>query len=1063
MGAKESAVVLNFKVNGQVEYAKTIKDINAIMNAAAKEYKAHIKAMGDDASATDKLTAQKKKLETQLEAGRERTEKLRAEFVKMQNDTKTTTAQLNNMYGKVKDSEAAEASLERQLSKVNQELSSQSEESRKNQSELNKLQEEAKQLESQSEKLTSEFKLQESALGDNASEAERAALAQEKFGKQSEMVERQISNLEAQLKITKAEYGENSIEANKMETELNEAKTAFNSLNNEMKETKGSADQAQNGMGQVTNMLQSQIFMEASQQLSQISEKLREIGQESIETAATFQANEAQFDQVFGGLVPKAQKIVEDLGDEFGILPNRLKPAYAAITSQFTSLGFGLEDAMGLASAATTSAADAAAFYDKSLADAQERVQSFLKGNLSAAESIGIFASVTTLEQYAMDNLGESYQKMDEKQKQAVRMDYVTTMQEMAGATGQAAREADGYENVMGNLENSVDEVKNALGEELLATFLELAKVMIPALKGFADWFKELSPGVKRFILVFAGVITVAGALLPILASLAMVAAAAGVSIGALVVGTILPAIAVIAAIAAAIAGVVMVVKNWGAITDWISDKWSQFTAFLSQKFDEISEATGKLIQAVAEEFGEFFDIMGEWFSGIGSWFSELGDSISGWFKKTWDEVSQSWNNFIGGIVGYLTDMKDAFDTKMTEIGSAISEKFNEIKENTIETWNKITDFLSKVGKRIYDFIMVPVSLLQTAFEAAWLLIRAVFDIAWEAIKIAITAVLDTVVKPVVNFIMDILTKLYDSIQSLWSFISTSIQLIIDSISSAVKQAADVIVNVFTTIGDWLLEKWEAIKEMAFSIWQTVKMNIVQPISEAKDAAIEKVSEIWARIVEIFSNIVIETKEKWNNVKQAVIDKFTETKQVTVDIASNIWQGIVDKFTKIVDTAKEKFNAVKDAIVGPLIAAKDKVAEVIESIRNFFADMKLPKFSLKTSSKTVLGKEITYPSGIDVKWNAKGGIFTQPTIFGASGGTLQGIGEAGPEAALPLNEETLGAIGRGIAATMGGPKIEQHNHFGKVDMNNPSEQLKLNRQLYQAGVQSVLDKGGIPG
>lgn len=56
----------------------------------------------------------------------------------------------------------------------------------------------------------------------------------------------------------------------------------------------------------------------------------------------------------------------------------------------------------------------------------------------------------------------------------------------------------------------------------------------------------------------------------------------------------------------------------------------------------------------------------------------------------------------------------------------------------------------------------------------------------------------------------------------------------------------------------------------------------------------------------------------------------------------------------------------------------------------------------------------------DVKWNAKGGIFTQPTIFGASGGKLQGAGEAGAEAALPLNDETLGAIGRGIANTMGG-------------------------------------------
>ena len=62
MASKESNVVLNFKMDGQVEYAKTIRDINSIMNAAASEYKTHIAAMGKDAEQTSKLAAEKKKL-----------------------------------------------------------------------------------------------------------------------------------------------------------------------------------------------------------------------------------------------------------------------------------------------------------------------------------------------------------------------------------------------------------------------------------------------------------------------------------------------------------------------------------------------------------------------------------------------------------------------------------------------------------------------------------------------------------------------------------------------------------------------------------------------------------------------------------------------------------------------------------------------------------------------------------------------------------------------------------------------------------------------------------------
>src|SRR5690625_3105926 len=98
MADKQSNVVLNFKMEGQVEYANTIRDINAIMNAAAQEYRTHVAAMGKDADATQKLAAEKKKLEIQLEAGRKRTEQLRTEYEQMAKSTNTSAGQLANKY-----------------------------------------------------------------------------------------------------------------------------------------------------------------------------------------------------------------------------------------------------------------------------------------------------------------------------------------------------------------------------------------------------------------------------------------------------------------------------------------------------------------------------------------------------------------------------------------------------------------------------------------------------------------------------------------------------------------------------------------------------------------------------------------------------------------------------------------------------------------------------------------------------------------------------------------------------------------------------------------------------
>src|SRR5690625_2647260 len=142
MADKQSNVVLNVKMDGQVEYANTIRDINAIMNAAASEYRTHVQAMGKDADQTQKLAAEKKKLEIQLEAGQKRTEQLRREYEKMSKSTNTTTGQLANKYKQLQNSERAEIALENALDRVNDGLSEQAIESRKAEEALNKLESE---------------------------------------------------------------------------------------------------------------------------------------------------------------------------------------------------------------------------------------------------------------------------------------------------------------------------------------------------------------------------------------------------------------------------------------------------------------------------------------------------------------------------------------------------------------------------------------------------------------------------------------------------------------------------------------------------------------------------------------------------------------------------------------------------------------------------------------------------------------------------------------------------------------------------------------------------------
>lgn len=209
-------------------------------------------------------------------------------------------------------------------------------------------------------------------------------------------------------------------------------------------------------------------------------DKMKDLGVSMVEAAGEAEAMDAQFTQIFGKMEGTAQDTLNDLGKEFGTLPTRLKPTFTSVTSMFKGFGMSTKDSMKAASTSTTLAADAAAFYDISLDDAAGSLTSFLKGNTNAAESIGVFATAAGMADFASKELGKDWKKLDEGGKQLVRLKYVEKMQAAAGATGQAARESDGLENVLGNLRQSWTDLQAKLGVPLL-------EKAIPVMQKFAD------------------------------------------------------------------------------------------------------------------------------------------------------------------------------------------------------------------------------------------------------------------------------------------------------------------------------------------------------------------------------------------------------------------------------------------------------------------------------------------------------------------------------------------------------------------------------------------------
>lgn len=154
MSGKESDVVLNFKMNGEVSYSKTIKEINKEMNLAATEYKNQVSAMDKDATQTEKLRAAKQKLEKQLGLAEQRTQMLREEYEKSVKETGAYSSESEKLYKQLLNSETGENKLRTALEKTNDALKEQGDVSVKTAEKLQKIEEAGEKVKGVGEKMS---------------------------------------------------------------------------------------------------------------------------------------------------------------------------------------------------------------------------------------------------------------------------------------------------------------------------------------------------------------------------------------------------------------------------------------------------------------------------------------------------------------------------------------------------------------------------------------------------------------------------------------------------------------------------------------------------------------------------------------------------------------------------------------------------------------------------------------------------------------------------------------------------------------------------------------------
>ncbi|MDI6677016.1 DUF2207 domain-containing protein [Bacillus wiedmannii] len=555
--------------------------------------------------------------------------------------------------------------------------------------------------------------------------------------------------------------------------------------------------------------------------------------------------------------------------------------------------------------------------------------------------------------------------------------------------------------------------------QDLQVALKPVLSVIADVVAKIADWISNNPKLAATLAAVAVAIGVISGAILALAPIVSVIMSIVGVVASALGVATAVAAgiVAIIPIIIAAVVALgVVIYKNWESIRQWTIDTFNFIGEYLSELWSGIVETSSAWLSSLVES--------------VSSWWSSLVELTSTWLSSMVETASTYWSSLVESASSWLSSLVDTAVEWLSSLVESVSSWFSSMVDAAVQFFVQLFQKWVETWQSIFTFLDPIISLISTVLEAGWLLIQAGAQVAWALIC-------QYIIQPIQEAYEAVSAKIGELVSWLgtqWEIAKAVAQvawgLFKQYIIQPVQETWTLVKQKFGDLVSWLSSQWELAKSYTLAGWNLIKQYVIQPVQELWNTTKQKLSDLANWILGNWESIKSYTLTAWNLVKQYVVQPATEAYNSAKEKFESLYNSAREKFDAVKNAAQEKFNAAKRFIMDPIREAVDGVKGFIDKIKGFFDNLKLkipkpempkmPHFSLQTSTRNVLGKDIEYPSGIGIDWRAKGGIFTKPTIFGMNGGNLQGAGEAGREAVLPLNRKTLGQIGEGIAATMVG-------------------------------------------
>lgn len=369
------------------------------------------------------------------------------------------------------------------------------------------------------------------------------------------------------------------------------------------------------------------------------------------------------------------------------------------------------------------------------------------------------------------------------------------------------------------------------------------------------------------------------------------------------------------------------------------------------------------------------------------------------------DSISTALSNIIPRIKDFLPNVISAITKLTSQVSVLLPQLISDILPSLLVGIRGIIDGISAVlpellivilnfTPELLDTILLVIDDIVTALTVILEKITPKIPVIMTKICDVIVQQFPTLFKSAVQLFSAILSAIPNLIVSLGKELPAIIDCIIEAVTTAVPLLLDAAMKFYHAAVDAIPKILPPLIEKLPEIITTVTSFLISMIPQLLDSSTVLFNAIIEAIPEILPILIAELPK----ITYATVKALSAAIPTVLEASSELFQSIVSSLGSIIPRLASKCGEIVSTI-------KNKLVEKAKNLMKFdwsLPKLKLPHFSIKGEFS------LTPPKvpRLAVDWYAQGGVFEQPPLFSYGGNNIGGLGEAGAEAIVPLENNT---------------------------------------------------------